>query len=99
VLVEIHDCAELETVQRARLPEGCLLGINNRDLRSFVTRLEVTLELLPQLPPGSEVVSESGIAAAADVARLRTAGVHRFLVGESLMRAESPGQALRELLL
>jgi indole-3-glycerol phosphate synthase len=99
VLVEIHDRAELEQVQRARLPEGCLLGINNRDLRTFETRLETTLELLPLLPPGTEVVTESGIGSAADVARMRAAGVHRFLVGESLMRADSPGQALRELLL
>jgi indole-3-glycerol phosphate synthase len=98
VLVEIHHRGELEAVQRARLPEGCLLGINNRDLRSFVTRLEVTLELLPHLPAGTEVVTESGIGTAADVARLRAAGVHRFLVGESLMRADSPGAALRELL-
>jgi indole-3-glycerol phosphate synthase len=98
VLVEIHDRHELEQVRRARLPAGCLLGINNRDLRTFETRLEVTLELLPQLPAGTEVVTESGNAAAADVARLRAAGVNRFLVGESLMRADSPGAALRELL-
>jgi indole-3-glycerol phosphate synthase len=98
VLVEVHDRHELEAAQRARLPEGCLLGINNRDLRTFVTRLEVTLELLPHLPAGMDVVTESGIATAADVARLRAAGVHRFLVGESLMRAPSPGAALRELL-
>ncbi|MGH8481836.1 MAG: indole-3-glycerol phosphate synthase TrpC, partial [Nevskiaceae bacterium] len=98
VLVEVHDRAELEQVQRARLPDGCLLGINNRDLRTFVTRLEVTLELLPHLPAGIEVVTESGIGTAADVARLRAAGVHRFLVGESLMRAESPGAALKALL-
>ena len=98
VLVEIHDRHELEQVHRAHLPAGCLLGINNRDLRTFETRLEVTLDLLPQLPDGAEVVTESGIGAAADVARMRAAGVHRFLVGESLMRAESPGAALRELL-
>src|SRR5690349_17976892 len=98
VLVEIHDRAELEQAQRARLPAGCLLGINNRDLRTFETRLETTLDLLPHLPAGTEVVTESGIGAAADVARLRAAGVHRFLVGESLMRADSPGAALRELL-
>jgi indole-3-glycerol phosphate synthase len=98
VLVEVHDRAELEAVQRARLPDGCLLGINNRDLRTFATRLEVTLELLPHLPAGTDVVTESGIGAATDVARLRAAGVHRFLVGESLMRARSPGAALRELL-
>jgi indole-3-glycerol phosphate synthase len=98
VLVEIHDRHELEQVHRARLPAGCLLGINNRDLRTFETRLETTLELLPELPAGAEVVTESGIGAATDVARLRAAGVHRFLIGESLMRAESPGAALRALL-
>ena len=98
VLVEIHDGAELEHVQRARLPAGWLLGINNRDLRTFETRLETTLELLPHLPAGTEVVTESGIGAAADVARMRAAGVHRFLVGESLMRADSAGAALRTLL-
>ena len=98
VLVEMHDRAELEAVQRARLPAGCLLGINNRDLRTFETRLETTLELLPQLPAGAEVVTESGIGSAADIARLRAAKVDRFLIGESLMRAGSPGAALRELL-
>jgi len=98
VLVEIHDRAELEQVQRARLPAGWLLGINNRDLRTFETRLETTLDLLPHLPAGVEVVTESGIGTAADVARMRAAKVDRFLIGESLMRAESPGAALRELL-
>jgi len=97
VLVEIHNRAELEQVQRARLP-ACLLGINNRDLRTFETRLETTLELLPQLPAGTEVVTESGIGTAADVQRMVGAGVRRFLVGESLMRAESPGTALQVLL-
>jgi indole-3-glycerol phosphate synthase len=98
VLVEIHDRHELEQVNRAHLPAGCLLGINNRDLRTFETRLEVTLELLPQLPAGTEVVTESGIGAAVDIARMRAAGVHRFLIGESLMRADSPGAALKALL-
>jgi indole-3-glycerol phosphate synthase len=98
VLVEVHNSGEVEQVQRAKLPPGCLLGINNRDLRTFHTRLETTLDLLPQLPAGTEVVTESGIGTAADVARMRAAGVHRFLVGESLMRAESPGAALRALL-
>ena len=98
VLVEIHDRAELEQVQRARLPAGCLPGINNRDLRTFETRLETTLDLLPHLPAGAEVVTESGIGSAADLARLRAASVRRFLIGESLMRADSPGAALRALL-
>ncbi len=98
VLVEIHDRHELEQVQRAGLPAGWLLGVNNRDLRTFETRLENTLEMLPHLPAGTEVVTESGIGVAADVARMRAAGVHRFLVGESLMRADSPGAALKALL-
>lgn len=97
VLVELHNAAELEQVQKARLPPA-LLGINNRDLRTFETRLETTLDLLPLLPPGAEVVTESGIGGAADVQRMLAAGVKRFLVGESLMRADSPGAALRQLL-
>jgi indole-3-glycerol phosphate synthase len=97
VLVEIHDGAELDQVLRADLREGWLLGINNRNLRSFETRLETTLELLPRLPAGTRVVTESGIATPADVARLRAAGVHRFLIGESLMRQPRPGAALRAL--
>ena len=97
VLVEIHDRAELEQVQRAKLA-GALLGINNRNLRTFETRLETTLELLPHVPAGADVVTESGIATAADVQRMTAAGVRRFLVGESLMRAESPGAALKALL-
>jgi indole-3-glycerol phosphate synthase len=97
VLVEIHNRAELEQVQRAKLPAH-LLGINNRDLRTFETRLETTLELLPHLPAGAEVVTESGIGTAVEVQRMMGAGVRRFLIGESLMRAESPGTALRTLL-
>jgi len=95
VLVEVHDEAELELALATPAP---MIGINNRDLRTFETRLEVTLDLLPHLPAGAEVVTESGIGVAADVARMRAAGVHRFLVGESLMRAESPGAALKALL-
>lgn len=97
VLVEIHDGAELEVVLGAKLPSNCLLGINNRSLRSFVVSLDVTLDLLPRLPTGMDVVTESGIATAADVQRMRTAGVHRFLVGESLMRQDGPGAALKAL--
>jgi indole-3-glycerol phosphate synthase len=97
VLVEIHDRADLELAQRAKLP-AALLGINNRDLRTFETHLETTLDLLPHLPPGTEVISESGIAGPGDLGRLLAAGVRRFLIGESLMRAESPGAALRVLL-
>ncbi|TAM12765.1 MAG: indole-3-glycerol phosphate synthase TrpC [Nevskiaceae bacterium] len=98
VLAEVHNAAELETVQAARLLPQALLGINNRNLRTFETRLETTLGLLPGLPAGTEVVTESGIATAVDVRRMQTAGVHRFLVGESLMRQSDPGTALAELL-
>jgi indole-3-glycerol phosphate synthase len=98
VLVEIHDAAELAQVLGADLRGDYLLGINNRSLRTFETRLETTLELLPHLPAGMDVVTESGIASAADVARMRAAGVQRFLVGESLMRQPDPGVALQALL-
>jgi len=97
VLVEIHDGAELEQVLQAQLAEPVLLGINNRNLRTFETRLETTLDLLPRLPPNYEVVTESGIGTADDVRRMRDAGVQRFLIGESLMRQPSPGQALATL--
>lgn len=97
VLVEVHDQRELEQVVAAQLKSSYLLGINNRNLRTFETRLETTLELLPLLPTGAEVVTESGIATPADVARMRGAGVHRFLVGESLMRQTSPATALKTL--
>ncbi len=97
VLVEVHDAAELDAVLGAGLGEGWLLGVNNRNLRTFETRLETTLELLSRLPAGLQVVTESGIATAADVARMRSAAVHRFLIGESLMRQVRPGQALRAL--
>ena len=98
VLVEIHDAAELDQVLAADLGNEYLLGINNRNLRTFETRLETTLDLLQRLPPGAEVVTESGIANAADVQRMLAAGVSRFLVGESLMRQASPGDALRALI-
>lgn len=95
VLVEVHDAAELE---RAAALRPALLGVNNRNLHSFETRIETTLELLPAVPPGARVVSESGIHTSQDVARLRAAGVHAFLVGEALMRAPDPGARLAELL-
>jgi indole-3-glycerol phosphate synthase (EC 4.1.1.48) len=98
VLVEVHNADELDTVQQARLLPQALLGINNRNLRTFETTLETTLDLLPRLPAGSAVVTESGIATADDVKRMRDAGVHRFLVGESLMRQTSPCDALRALI-
>jgi indole-3-glycerol phosphate synthase len=94
VLVEVHDGAELEAALTLATP---LVGVNNRDLRTFATRLETTLELLPRLPAGRLLVTESGILASADVARMRAAGIEHFLVGETFMRAPEPGAALREL--
>jgi indole-3-glycerol phosphate synthase len=94
VLVEVHDAAELEMALALRTP---LIGINNRNLRTFETRLETTLDLLPRIPADRIVVTESGIASSADVARLRSRGVHTFLVGEAFMRAPDPGKALQQL--
>ena len=94
VLVEVHDAGELEAALTLRTP---LLGINNRDLRSFETRLETTLELLAGVPAGKIVVTESGILASADVARMRAGGVNAFLVGEAFMRAPDPGTQLARL--
>jgi len=93
-LVEVHDEGELE----AALGAGAdLVGVNNRDLRSFVTDLTVTERLAPRVPPGVLLVAESGIAGPADLARLARAGARAFLVGESLMREAEPGRALRRL--
>jgi len=94
VLVEVHDAAELQRALRLKTP---LLGINNRNLRSFEVSLDTTLALRPQLPAERLAVSESGIVDRADVGRLRDAGVHAFLVGEAFMRAEDPGAALAVL--
>jgi indole-3-glycerol phosphate synthase len=94
VLVEVHDADELERALRLEPP---LLGINNRNLRTFETRLETTLDLLDWVPEGTLLVTESGILAQDDVARMRAAGVHGFLVGEAFMRAEDPGARLAEL--
>jgi indole-3-glycerol phosphate synthase len=99
VLVEAHDAAEL--VRALRLPAtGCrppLIGINNRDLRTFAVSLETTFSLRGMVPAGRTLVTESGIATPVDVASMRAAGVHAFLVGEAFMRAPEPGIALREL--
>jgi indole-3-glycerol phosphate synthase len=94
VLVEAHDASELELALRLRTP---LIGINNRNLRTFETRLETTLSLLSQIPSDRLVITESGIAAPADVALMRSRGVHAFLVGEAFMRAQDPGAQLAEL--
>jgi indole-3-glycerol phosphate synthase len=94
VLVEVHDAAELE---RALRLDNRLIGINNRNLRTFEVSLDTTLELLARIPPQRIVVTESGIHGPADVARMRRHGVHAFLVGEAFMRAEEPGERLAEL--
>jgi len=96
VLVEVHDAAELEAALALATP---LVGVNNRNLRTFETRLETTLALLPAIPPDRLVVTESGILAPGDVARMRAHEVHAFLVGEAFMRADDPGKALEELFL
>ncbi|MCO5106436.1 MAG: indole-3-glycerol phosphate synthase TrpC [Burkholderiaceae bacterium] len=94
VLVEVHDAAELD---RALALETPLVGVNNRNLRSFEVSLGTTLALLPRIPGDRMVVTESGILGPADVARMRQAGVNAFLVGEAFMRAPDPGEALATL--
>lgn len=93
-LVEAHDGAELDRALALQTP---LIGINNRDLRTFETRLETTLNLLARIPAGRLVVTESGILAPTDVARMRASGVGCFLVGEAFMRASDPGAELGRL--
>ena len=94
VLVECHDGGQLERALRLRTP---LIGINNRDLRTFETRLETTLDLLARVPPGRIVVTESGIGEPRDVARLSQAGVSAYLVGSAFMAADDPGKELSRL--
>jgi len=94
ILVEVHDRAELD---RALELGTSLIGINNRDLHTFETRLETTLELLPYVPADHVVVTESGIHTAEDVALMRNHQVYGFLVGEAFMRAPEPGEKLREM--
>jgi indole-3-glycerol phosphate synthase len=94
VLVEVHDAAELE---RALALEDPIIGVNNRDLRDFSVDLERTAELAGELPPGTILVSESGIAQASQLASLERRGVHAVLVGERLMRSADPQAALAEL--
>jgi indole-3-glycerol phosphate synthase len=94
VLVEVHDKPELERALKLKTP---LVGINNRDLRTFEVSLETTLGMLADVPGDRIVVTESGIAARADVQRMRDAGVNAFLVGEAFMRADDPGLALAQL--
>jgi indole-3-glycerol phosphate synthase len=96
VLLEVHDAAELS---RALSVPTRLVGINNRNLRTFDVSLSTTLELLPQVPADRLLVTESGIHSRDDVALMRANGVHAFLVGESFMRAPDPGAKLAELFL
>ena len=95
VLVEVHDLSELE--RALKHCKSALIGVNNRNLRTFETRLETSLELAREMPPGRLLVSESGIHAPADLARLTEAGIQTFLIGEVFMRAPSPGAALRAM--
>lgn len=97
-LVEVHDADELVRALQLPADDAPLIGINNRNLRTFDTRLETTEALIDQVPAGRTLITESGIHTAADVQRMRSAGVHGFLVGESLMRANDPGAALQALL-
>jgi indole-3-glycerol phosphate synthase len=94
VLLETHDAAELD---RALATDATLIGINNRNLRTFATSLDTTLALAPRVPRGRTVVTESGILEPAHVATLRAAGVNAFLVGEAFMRQPDPGAELARL--
>jgi len=94
VLVEVHDARELDRALRLRTP---LIGINNRNLRTFDVSLQVTLDLIGHLPPGRLLVTESGVVGRDDVDQLRAAGVKSFLIGEAFMRAPDPGRALAAL--
>jgi len=94
VLVEVHDRAELDRALKLKTP---LLGINNRNLKTFEVTLDTTLDMLKEVPADRLLITESGIGNAADVKRMRDAGVHAFLVGEAFMRADDPGLALAQL--
>src|SRR5207253_7827976 len=94
VLVEVHGADELDAALRLKTP---LLGVNNRNLRTFEVSLDNTLDLLPSIPADRLVVTESGILEQADVQRMRDANVHAFLVGEAFMRAANPGAELARL--
>ena len=94
VLVEVHDGAELDRALRLKTP---MVGINNRNLKTFEVTLDTTIGLLPRMPADRLLVTESGVLVRADVERLRDAGIQSFLVGEAFMRAPDPGRALAEL--
>lgn len=95
VLVEVHELKELE---RALMLPTPLIGINNRNLRTFTTTLQTTLDLIDFIPAQKIIISESGIETNADIIKLKQAGVHAFLIGETFMRAADPGQKLTELM-
>ena len=98
VLIEAHDARELDAALQVRGDAArTVIGVNNRNLRTFETRLETTLDLLERMPEGRMLVTESGIATRDDVARMRAHGVHGFLIGETFMRAPDPGRALADL--
>ncbi len=98
VLVEAHDQRELDLALAVRSdPARTAIGINNRNLRTFETRLETTLDLVARVPKDRVLVTESGIATSDDIARMQGAGVHGFLIGEAFMRADDPGAALKAL--
>ncbi|KAF1028821.1 MAG: Indole-3-glycerol phosphate synthase [Delftia tsuruhatensis] len=94
VLVEVHDGAELDRALRLKTP---LVGINNRNLRSFEVSIQTTLDLQKNVPADRLLVTESGIGSREDVKAMRDAGIHGFLVGEAFMRAKEPGEALAKL--
>ena len=94
VLVEVHDGVELDRALKLKTP---LIGINNRNLKTFEVSLDTTLSLMARVPENRILVTESGVTTSADVQRLRAAGIQSFLVGEVFMRAEEPGVALNEL--
>jgi len=94
VLVEVHNHKELE---QALTLEAPLLGVNNRDLHTFNTDLQTTLELQKAVPQGTTLITESGIHTRDDVAMMRSNGIHGFLIGEAFMREVDPGEALTNL--
>jgi indole-3-glycerol phosphate synthase len=93
-LVEVHTSEEM---QRAQAAGATLIGVNNRDLRTFTVSLETSIALAPEAPPDALLISESGLHSASDLQHLRDAGYHGFLIGETLMRADNPAEVLRNL--